>query len=72
MIRQITAYPLDTHIPDTVGMKHTLGGLCTGDPTAGILVRILFECAVDPEAGPERKENTGQNQNNVGQIKAVI
>ena len=60
------------HAGDPVGGKHLRGGLGSGEAPAGILLRVTLEGAVDIGTGPQRQDHAGQDQDDIGPVKAVI
>ena len=72
MVCQIAADAFDPHTGDTVGREYLGCGLGSGEPPAGILLGIALEGAVHIGAGPQRENHAGQDQDDIGPVKAVI
>ena len=72
VVGELAADPLNAHVPDTVGVQYPLGGLRAGEVPPGELGGIFLKGGIDIGAGPQGQKNTGQHQNDIRPVKAVI
>ena len=71
MVCQIASDLLNPDSGNAVGRQDPLGGLGTGETAIGMNFGITVEGRFYRGTCPERKENTGQNQNQIGNVETI-